>query len=111
MPREKLQSFTESMYYVMLSLTKPLCGIEIMDRVKELSGGQVVIGPGTLYTMLSKFEENGLIAPADLTPNSIPWAKRKNYIITQKGKNMLVQEYERLKRQISDGQRIMEGLR
>ena len=111
MPREKLQSFTESMYYVMLSLTKPLCGIEIMQRVRDLSGGQVIIGPGTLYTMLSKFEENGLIAPAEFNPGSITWTNRKNYVITVKGKQMLRQEYERLKRQISDGEKIMEGLK
>ena len=111
MPRETLQSLTEPMYYVMLALVTPMCGIEIMEKVGELSGQRVVIGPGTLYTMLAKFEENGLITPADTTQSAAPWAKRKNYIITHKGKEFLTREYERLKRQISDGEKIMEGLK
>ena len=32
MPRETLQTLTEPMYYVLLSLVEPRCGIEIMER-------------------------------------------------------------------------------
>lgn len=107
MPREALSSLTEPMYYVLLALVRPLCGIEIMERVKELSRGRLAIGPGTLYTMLAKFEENGLIAPA-MGPGSS--GKRKTYVITRRGVGFLKQEYERLERQAEDGRAIMEEL-
>ncbi len=106
MPREALQTLTEPMYYVLLSLTRPLCGIEIMDCVKGLSHGRLTIGPGTLYTMLKKFEDNGIITPADPAASG----KRKNYVITQRGLEFLKQEYARLKRQAEDGWEIMEGI-
>lgn len=115
MPRESLQTLTEPMYYVLLSLISPRCGIQIMEETKALSGGRVVVGPGTLYTMLAKFEENGIISPAPDAPEGVSdpdkgGAKRKHYIITGKGITLLRQEYGRLARMAEDGKRIMEVL-
>ena len=113
MPRETLQTLTEPMYYVLLSLVRPRCGIEIMDSVRALSGERVVIGPGTLYTMLAKFEENRLIAHVevpDAQERGIGGAKRKHYLITDAGIATLRQEYDRLARMAADGREIMEGL-
>ena len=107
MPREALSTLTEPMYYVLLALTKPLCGIEIMQRVDSLSHGRLAIGPGTLYTMLAKFEENALIVPVK---DSAVSGKRKSYVITARGAGYLKQEYERLNRQAEDGRAIMEEL-
>lgn len=104
MPREALKTLSESMYYVLLSLTKERCGIEIMSDVSELSGGRVQVGPGTLYTMLSKFESNEMIRCVSEEP------KRKNYIITPYGIKMLKEEYERIARLADDGRAIVEGL-
>ena len=106
MPKEALSSLTEPMYYVLLSLSEPLCGIEIMDRVKELSRGRLTIGPGTLYTMLAKFEENGLIVP--VTGPLTDSGKRKRYAITRLGADMLRAEYRRLLQCIEDGKEIIE---
>lgn len=92
------------MYYVLLSLTEERCGIEIMSKVSEISGGRVQIGPGTLYTMLSKFESNKMIRCVSVEP------KRKNYLITPYGSAMLKEEYERIARLASDGRKIVEDL-
>ena len=108
MPRESLSTLTEPMYYVLLALTEPLCGIEIMERVKELSHGRLAIGPGTLYTMLAKFEDNGIISQTDERGSS---GKRKTYSITVRGVELLKQEYRRLKRQAEDGKTVMEELK
>ena len=108
MPREALSSLTEPMYYVLLALNRPRCGIEIMARVEEISRGRLKIGPGTLYTMLAKFEDNGLIALVSPSPGES--GKRKSYEMTAKGAALLKQEYDRLKRQAEDGQAIMEEL-
>ena len=98
MARGQLQTLTEPMYYILLALTEECCGVDIMERVKKLSGGRVSVGPGTLYAMLAKFEEKDII---HLTSSE---GRRKSYVITDKGKEELKKEYERLKRMVLDGE-------
>lgn len=97
MAREQFQTLTEPMYYILLALMEECCGVDIMEKVKEISHGRVIVGPGTLYAMLAKFEENHVI---QLTAAE---GRRKSYIITEVGKEMLKQEYERLKTMVTDG--------
>ena len=98
MAREQLQTLSEPMYYTLLALTEECCGIDIMEKVKTLSNGRVLIGPGTLYAMLAKFEEKGIIR---LTASD---GRRKSYIITEIGRYELKKEFERLQTMVSDGQ-------
>lgn len=97
MAREQLQTLTEPMYYILLALTEECCGVDIMERVKQLSHGRVSVGPGTLYAMLAKFEEKNIIR---LTASD---GRRKSYVITDTGREELRKEYERLKTMVSDG--------
>ena len=97
MAREQFQTLTEPMYYILMALTEECCGVEIMEKVKEISHGRVLVGPGTLYAMLVKFEENGVIR---MTASD---GRRKSYIITETGKNMLQKEYDRLMVMVEDG--------
>ena len=97
MAREQFQTLTEPMYYILLALTEECCGVDIMEKVKSISHGRVVVGPGTLYAMLAKFEENGVIK---LTASE---GRRKSYVITDKGRDMLKEEYNRLKTMVEDG--------
>ena len=99
-----MQTLSEPMYYVLLCLTKELYGTEIMNEVSRISGERIKIGPGTLYTMLDKFLNAGLIARTN--QGFAP----KSYIITTKGKRALREEYFRLSTLISDGKEIMEVL-
>lgn len=98
MAREQFQTLTEPMYYILLALTRECCGVDIMERVRQISGGRIKVGPGTLYAMLSKFEENNVIKKTTET------GRRKSYIITEIGMQMLKDEYERLKAMIRDGE-------
>ena len=97
MAREQFQTLTEPMYYILLALLEECCGVDIMEKVKMLSHGRVVVGPGTLYAMLAKFEENDIIR---LTASE---GRRKSYVITELGREMLKKEYERLKTMVEDG--------
>ncbi len=97
MAREQFQTLTEPMYYILLALLEECCGVDIMEKVKTLSHGRVVVGPGTLYAMLAKFEENDIIR---LTASE---GRRKSYVITENGRQMLQKEYERLKTMVEDG--------
>ena len=102
MAREQFQTLTEPMYYILLALLEECCGVDIMERVKTLSHGRVVVGPGTLYAMLAKFEENNIIR---LTTSE---GRRKSYVITDNGRQMLQKEYERLKTMVEDGVGMIE---
>lgn len=102
MAREQFQTLTEPMYYILFALTEECCGVDIMEKVKVISRGRVLVGPGTLYAMLAKFEENGVIR---MTASE---GRRKSYIITEIGKEMLQKEYDRLKIMVEDGQLYMK---
>ena len=61
MAREQFQSLTEQMYYILLALLEPRCGVDISKKAMEISQGRMEIGPGTLYTLLAKFEKEDMI--------------------------------------------------
>lgn len=96
---------TEAMYYILLALLKPGHGYGMMQRIKELSNGRIEMGPGTLYGVLSRMNREGWII---LTSED---GRRKNYAITDAGKDALIKEYDRLKRLVSDGRLLEEGLK
>ena len=97
MAREQFQTLTEPMYYNLLALTEECCGVDIMEKVKSISHGRVLVGPGTLYAMLARFEENGIVK---MTTSE---GRRKSYIITEIGREMLQKEYDRLMVMVKDG--------
>ena len=105
MAREQFQTVTEPMYYILLALTEECCGVDIMEKVRKISGDRVKVGPGTLYAMLSKFEKNQIIR---LTGEE---NRRKSYIITDAGRKMLLEEYERLKTMAEDGRISIEKMK
>lgn len=104
MAREQFQTLTEPMYYILLALTEECCGVDIMEKVRDISRGRVRVGPGTLYAMLSRFEEN------DMIRKTAEEGRKKSYIITETGKQMLREEQERLKTMIRDGEEYWDGL-
>lgn len=102
MARKKLETLTEQMYYVLLSLTQERHGYGIMQYVDQLTGGRVSIGAGTLYALLARFEEEDLILLTDTREG------RKYYTLTPAGMQTLEQEYDRLRRQVSDGAALLD---
>lgn len=97
MARKKLDTLTESMYYVLLALTEERHGYGIMQYTNQLTGGRVSIGAGTLYALLSRFEKERLIHSTREEEN------RKYYRLTDEGRRILEEEYDRLRRQVADG--------
>lgn len=99
MAKKSLEILTETMFYVLMSLLgKELCGTEIADFIDTKTNGRIKIGPGTLYTILAKFEEEELIVETSIV------GRRRNYKITQKGREVYIDELERLKLCVSDGE-------
>ncbi len=103
MAREKFQTLTEQMFYVLLCLQKECCGADIMSRIEEVTDGRVTVGPGTLYHLLDEFQITGMI---QLTKTE---GRKRSYILTDTGKAALEQEYLRLRMQAADYLRLKEG--
>lgn len=103
MAREQFQNLTEPMYYILLSLLEERCGVDIMERVEEISKGRVKIGPGTLYALLGRFEKERMIKETEVV------GRKRSYIITDKGLAILKEEYERLINLIEDGRLFLGG--
>lgn len=95
MPRAKFQTLTEQMFYILLCLRQECCGMDVMERVRTLTGGTVTVGPGTLYNLLEQFLEAGYIRETEVA------GRRRSYILTPAGVKALEEERARLERRIA----------
>lgn len=101
MAREKLQTLSEPMYYILLALLQERCGVDIMKEVERISGGRIRVGPGTSYALLDKFLKEGIIRETKVE------GRRRSYIITGHGRQLLEQEYDRLCRMAAEGKDLL----
>ncbi len=104
MAREKFQTLTEQMFYILLCLQRECCGVDVMEQVEKMTEGRVVIGPGTLYSLLESFQREGFIQETRVE------GRRKSYQITVKGRLRLEEEVRRLRRQTEDYVRFGKGV-
>lgn len=88
---------TEAMYYILLALAHPGHGYAMMGRIQSLSKGRLVMGPGTLYGVLTRMKQDCWIA---LDEDD---GRRKTYRITERGRRELLAEYQRLEHLVEDG--------
>ena len=98
MPRAKFQTLTEQMFYTLLCLKDECYGMDILDKVPAMTNKRVSVGSGTLYTLLEQFLEAEMIRETKIE------GRKRSYILTEKGKEMLDKEYQRICAQASDYQ-------
>ena len=99
---------TEAVYYILLSLNKKNHGYGIIKDTEELSRGRVVLAAGTLYGALNVLLKRGWILQMKEEERS----RKKEYIITSLGKEILNSEIGRLKELYENGLKILkEGTR
>lgn len=92
-------ALTEPMFYVLMSfLRRDMCGIDITEFVEQKTHGRVRLGPGTLYTLLGKFLDGGLIEATEVD------GRKRTYRITPKGREAYREELERLRACVRDGE-------
>ena len=101
MPRAKFQTLTEQMFYILLCLSRECCGIDIMDKVPQMTEGRVSVGSGTLYNLLEQFVE------AEMIQETKAEGRKRSYILTDKGREVLKTEYERLQKQMTDYEKFL----
>ena len=97
MPKQALESLTESMFYVLMALYRePKCGIDVADWIEHKTGGACRLGPATLYTILAKFEKEKYIRETQVE------GRKRTYAITDRGREAYQAEVARLQRCLED---------
>ena len=100
MPRAKFQTLTEQMFYILLCLKNECCGTDIMEKIKNITDGRIILGPGTLYNLLEQFVTEEIIIETKTE------GRRRSYILTKKGKQILESEYNRIRKQADDYEKL-----
>lgn len=94
---------TETAFYILLCLKEPNHGYGIIQKVEEMTDGEIRLAPGTMYGSLSKMEKDGVIRFVREEE------KRKIYQITELGIAVLQIELKRIKRLYKTAQEVMEN--
>ena len=97
---KKYIPMTETTYYTLLALREARHGYAIMQFVRELTENRIHMGTGTLYTMLGRLVDDGLI---EVVSNE---NGKKVYRLTPMGDEILKMELERLRKQLRNGEEI-----
>ena len=98
-------ALTEAVYYILLSLVTPRHGYGIMQEAERMSDGRVKLAAGTLYGAINVLLDKGWI-------KSVPGAddsRRKDYALTDKGKEALNNELDRLRELVDNGEMVLGG--
>ena len=103
MAREKFQTLTEQMFYILLCLQSECYGMDIMDKVRVMTDERISVGPGTLYNLLESFVNAGMICETKVE------GRRRSYLITDIGRQVLTIEYQRMMLLTADYQRYLMG--
>ena len=93
-----LKPLTPSVFQILLALAGgEMHGYAIMQQVRSSSGGQVQLGPGTLYYSIQRMLDKGLIAEAEERPAPDADDERRIYYrLTDGGRQTAEQESRRL---------------
>nr|WP_246582772.1 helix-turn-helix transcriptional regulator [Clostridium mobile] len=89
----------------MLTLVKPMHGYGVMQEVQELSQGEMIIGPASLYTIIKKLQNADLIQLMDSDEE-----RRKTYSLTLKGKEILKKDIKRRITMVEHGKEALKYL-
>lgn len=96
------EQLTDTFYYILLSITEPIHGYAIMQKVKEISEETFEIGPASLYTSLKKMLTAGLLVLKETDESD-----KKIYELTDLGKERLIKDYRCRKAMVRHGQLIL----
>ena len=83
---------TETAFYILLCLRTPNHGYGVVQTVENMTDRAIRLAPGTMYGSLSKMEKDGLIRFVREED------KRKRYVITDLGQEILDLELKRIER-------------
>lgn len=100
-------ALTEAVYFILLSLLEPMHGYGIMQLTEKFSGGRVHLAAGTLYGAINTLLEKGWIRSMGEDKDS----RKKEYMITPLGEEVLRGEIKRLAELAELGKTYLEEMR
>ncbi len=93
---------TDSIFLILLTMLRPVHGYGIMQTLSELTGGEVVIGPATMYTTLKKMKAAGWISEQKDGDKIL-------YQVTPQGDAVLQKDYSRRRLMMELAEKMMGG--
>lgn len=100
---ESYLPMSEQSFLLLLCLTKPRHGYGIMQFISSQTEGRVALGASTVYTLLYKMEQDGLVEVVSEVE------RRKVYSITDDGMTVLRAEAERLRSLARHAFSVLDG--
>lgn len=103
---ETLLPLRPSVFHILLALSDgDLHGYGIMQEVAQHTGGQIKLGPGTLYGAIKRLLTDRLIVETDERPDpELDDERRRYYRLTDFGQQVLRAEARRISRMVSVAQ-------
>lgn len=102
---KKAEPLSESYFYILLCLAKGANhGYGIMQMTERLSGGEVLIGSGTMYGATGNMMKKGWIR--EIMSNEAGTERRRLYQLTDSGREVLRAEVERLQRMLENAKGV-----
>ena len=96
-------ALTEVTFYILLALHQPRHGYAVMQFIEERTGGRLILGAGTLYGALNTLQEKGWIAPWGTGAG-----RKKEFAVTELGREMAARELVRLKELAKTAEEILK---
>lgn len=100
----EMGELTDTAFYILLSLVEAKHGYLIMKSIETLTNNQFSIGPASMYTTIKKLLSAEFIELFKEEDDD----KRKTYIATEKGIELLRKEVERRKEMIRHAEQILK---
>lgn len=102
---KKIEPMSESYYYILLCLAKGANhGYGIMQMTEKLSGGDVIIGSGTMYGATGNMMKKGWIR--EMMSEEAGLERRRQYQLTDSGREALRAEIRRLQRMLENAEGV-----
>lgn len=98
-------ALTEVTFFILISLYNPKHGYAIMQFIEDKTNQRLSLGAGTLYGALSSLQKKGWIIPLELNDN-----RKKKYVITDLGKEIVQKELKRLQELTQIAAEIIGGI-
>lgn len=102
---KRTEQLTDSMFYIMAALTKPRHGYAIMNLIEETTNGEISIGPASMYTIIKKLLKQEWIYLYESSDS-----RRKTYLLTEKGKEVLEKEVKLRKLMVQLAENGLKGV-
>ena len=97
-------ALTEVTFLILLAFYTPRHGYAVMQFIEDKTDGRLTLGAGTLYGAITTLLQKGWIEPSGEDDD-----RKKVYVITKLGKEIVVKEKQRIEKINAVASEIMGG--